>query len=213
VITAKADELEQVWPLYGLVLQLDDWRLMLPRTVDLVPLLRARAIETSSSEDSTGVRWQQWALFQGFVKTISQWTPTDWHLSFCINHAGVPVGLQGLLRGGDPQIVTTDSWIEPTHRSLGHGTAARLIVLRFARDYLGAKTAVATSFEENTASNIVNRRVGYELVSTSEVPDSRDRELEWRLDLSSWECRKADALRITGFTHECRQLIGVAADV
>ena len=90
--------------------------------------------------------------------------PDSWHLNFLIRLDGKVIGNQGLYAENFAVLneVSTGSWIGMRHQGKGIGTEMRAAVLMLAFDHLGARTARSSAFTDNTKSNGVSRRLGYE---------------------------------------------------
>ena len=83
-------------------------------------------------------------------------------------------------------------------------------MLDFAYRHLGQSEARAWSWKSNTASTLVNNKVGYELLGETMTAHG-DLEYEWYLDLKSWGSLRAQASKVSGLTRECLYLLGVEA--
>jgi RimJ/RimL family protein N-acetyltransferase len=100
------------------------------------------------------------------------------------------VGLQTLEADAFARDRTVDSasWLVPSVRGQGIGTAMREAVLAFAFGTLGAKVAVSSAWHDNAASLGVSRRLGYRLERTSRLvtPDRDDELVHLRLGRAAW---------------------------
>lgn len=201
----RVDRIETLWPISSLRICADEYELKLPNAEQLYVLIRDRSFETSAKH-SLDERHQQFALLQGELRAVADWLPHRWRLSLAILFRGEPVGLQALIRSSPDGVVTTDSWIAQHQRRLGHGKAARRAILIFARDYLGATSAIGSSWASNAASNALNRSLGY--IEKSQVQD--DTELHWHLDLLTWKCDPPSSFAVHGWSDEVRFLLGVS---
>lgn len=93
----------------------------------------------------------------------NKWSADDWHCPFTVLLDGVPIGVQevsarqfGILR-----MVRTGSWLGLGYQNRGYGTEMRCAVLDFAFTGLRAYYAVNVAHADNTASQAVNRKLGY----------------------------------------------------
>jgi RimJ/RimL family protein N-acetyltransferase len=199
------DIINQLWPVGGLRICVNEYELKLPSAEQLYALIRDRSLEVAM-EHSLNERHQQFALLQGELRAIADWLPQRWRLSLAIVFRGEPVGFQTLLRFSSDAVVTTDSWISQNHRGMGHGKAARRAVLLFARDYLGATRAIGSSWSSNAASNALNRSLGY----VEESPSQGSAELRWHLNLLTWKCNPPPSFVVHGWSNEVQFLLGVS---
>jgi RimJ/RimL family protein N-acetyltransferase len=197
--------IEELWPISRLRICADEYELKLPNAEQLYVLIRDRSFEVSA-EHSLNERHQQFALLQGELRAVADWLPQRWRLSLAILFRGQPVGFQALIRSSPGGVVTTDSWIVQHQRGMGHGKAARRAALIFARDYLGATSAIGSSWSSNVASNALNRSLGY--VEKSHVQG--DTELHWHLDLLSWKHDSPSSFAVHGWSDEVRFLLGAS---
>jgi RimJ/RimL family protein N-acetyltransferase len=109
------------------------------------PALRARSV----------LQWH-WA-------TRGTWTPQRWTLDFAVFLDGQPAGAQGLSAAGFPirREVATGSWLGLPYQRQGLGKEMRAAVLVLAFTRLGALSAVAGAFTDNTAAIKVTKALGY----------------------------------------------------
>lgn len=195
--------LEELWPITRLRICADDYELKLPNAEQLYALIQSRACEVSAGS-TLNARHQQFALLQGELRAVADWLPQRWRLSLAIFFQDEPIGFQALIRPSPRSVVTTDSWIVQHRRRMGHGKAARRAILIFARDYLGATSAVGRSWSSNIASNALNRSLGY--AEKSQVQEGA--ELNWHLDLLTWRCHSPSSFAVHGWSEEVQFLLG-----
>ena len=199
----------RVWPLYSLELVLGEWSLSLPNWTDLGLLLPQRAVEMVANQSDADVQLQEWALFQGELLAIANWLPHEWQLSLCVKFRRQPVGIQRLLFKAAENAITTDSWIAECHRRQGHGSSARIIALDFAFNWLGVQYAKSQTLANNIASNALNQRLGYQIVSAISFFGAESPEYEWRLPLEVWVAQSHGRTQVLGLTDECKRLLGI----
>lgn len=166
---------------------------ILPDDVDLDPALPA--------DRST-------AIWKGYWRSQSQWTPEQWALSFLVQHRERVVGVQVLEATDFPLLRTVDSasWLIPTARRQGIGTAMRAAALDFAFGSLGAKAAVTSAWHDNHASLGVSRSLGYRPNGEHlhRRGDRADVMVHLRLIRADWSSL---GVAVEGF-EECRDLFG-----
>ena len=111
----------------------------------------------SADEVARSVLAYQW----GMRNRIS---PAAFVLELAVVHEGVPMGVQGITAKDWPVLrsVTTGSWLGRAHQGRGIGTRMRMLALHLAFEGLGAREATSGAFVDNSASNAVSRRVGYD---------------------------------------------------
>jgi RimJ/RimL family protein N-acetyltransferase len=118
---------------------------------------------------------------------LSGWEPTDWRLGLGVFlRNDEPTGMV-TLRARDFDVlreVTTSSWLGLGYQGDGIGTEARVGLLAFAFDHLGASDATTEVFPDNHASQAVSRKLGYQ-------PDGISR------DTRGSEALVSDRLRLT----------------
>jgi hypothetical protein len=103
-------------------------------------------------------------VYQGYWRSVGNWSPESWRLDFIVECGGEVVGVQSLEAEHFPSVRTVDSgsWLVKAARGLGVGVAMRRAVLGLAFDHLGALAAVSSAWSDNAASLGVSRRLGYE---------------------------------------------------
>lgn len=137
----------------------------------------------------------------------------DWTLNFLVRLDGRVIGTQGLT-GRDFAVVRevhTGSWIGQEFQGKGIGTEMRAAVLRFAFEYLGARTARSDAWLDNLASSGVSRKLGY-LPDGTETRSRRGTiTIMQRLLVTAErfaEHRPGWAFEVDGFTDELSSLLG-----
>ena len=149
------------WPLFDLRLQYGGLLLRPLREADL-PLVVA-LLPDDVDLDPALPPDRCLAVHQGYWRAQGRWSVQDWALSFLVHDGGRAMGVQ-VLEGADfPLLRTVDSasWLIPSARGRGVGTAMRTAMLDFAFGSLGAQAAVSSAWHDNAASLGVSRSLGY----------------------------------------------------
>lgn len=133
-----------------------------------------------------------------------------WRLSFAVLVDGEAVGQQDVT-GIDFDtfgIVETTSWVSTEFRGTGIGTEMRAATLHLAFAGLGAEEAHSEAALDNTGSNLVSERLGYERNGTSWATHQGTPVLgqRWRLERAAWTAR--DDIELAG-VDECRAALGL----
>ncbi len=106
-------------------------------------------------------------------------------------HDGTVVGMQVLQarQFAVTRQVGSASWLGLEYRGRGIGTEMRAAVLHLAFAGLGAEEAVSGAFEDNTASLVVSRKLGYrpDGVERHVVRGALAVERRMRLSREDWE--------------------------
>ena len=129
-------------------------------------------------------------IVQGIWASRGGWSPRSWCLDMGVETDGELVGVQ-TLEGDDYgtlRTVDTASWLVPSARARGIGTAMRTAALGLAFDHLRAVAAVSSAVLDNHASLGVSRRLGYVENGTSRI-DTGDGVAELqhvRLTVDTW---------------------------
>ncbi|MGW1676949.1 GNAT family N-acetyltransferase [Saccharopolyspora sp. NPDC002376] len=151
-------------------------------------------------------------LIQRHWRHLGAWSPQDWSLNLTAFHGGVVVGEQSI-GARDLAItreVSTGSWVGQRYQGRGIGTEMRAAVLHLAFACLDAEEAVSSAFEDNTASQSVSRKLGYQ-------PDGRQRravrgtlavEHRLRLTRADWAQHRTVPVEAEGLT-PCLPLLGI----
>lgn len=164
-----ADLIERAWPVLNLRLAVGDTTLRhvrerdLPHLAEILPddYEHDPSAEPFPSHDVAAHRRR--LLYQGYWRSLGNWSPASWCLDFIVEHRGVVVGVQSLEAEQFLSVRTVDSgsWLATTARGRGVGVAMRRAVLALAFDHLGAHAAVSSARADNAASLGVSRRLGY----------------------------------------------------
>lgn len=112
------------------------------------------------------------------------------------------VGMQDLIGIAFPKFgtVTTFSWLRPEFRGHGLGVEMRAAVLHLAFDGLSAGEASSEAFVDNTASNLVSERLGYQRNGTARATRrGASAQLQrWKLPRAGWAERRRNDIHLTG---------------
>jgi RimJ/RimL family protein N-acetyltransferase len=133
--------------------------------------------------------------------------PELWRLYFVVIVDGEPVGMQDLI--GDEfalfKTVETSSWVSSDARQRGIGTEMRSAILHLAFEGLGAAEAHSEAGVDNTGSNGVSERLGYERNGSSWATHQDKPVLgqRWRLERKTWLAQRRDDIVLNG-VEECR---------
>lgn len=169
-MTGAARDLQRDWPLFGLRLRCQDVALRHVRESDLPTLA---ALQPDDYEHDPRAEWfdghdlaqhRRRLVYQGYWRSVGNWSPESWRLDFIVKRGGEAVGVQSLEAEHFLSVRTIDSgsWLVKTARGHGVGVAMRRAVLGLAFDHLGALAAVSSARTDNAASLGVSRRLGYE---------------------------------------------------
>jgi len=195
------------WPLFGLRLRHGDV-LLRPVTEADLPMLVAILPEDVDLDPALPADRAR-AVYQGYWRAQGSWSAQDWAVSFLVQHGQDAVGVQ-VLEGSDFGLLRTvdsASWLVPSARGRGIGTAMRAAVLDFAFGSLAAQAAVSAAWHDNQASLAVSRALGY--IADGERwhrrGDRADVMVHLRLPRSSWVPVGA---AVEGF-EECRAMFGL----
>jgi RimJ/RimL family protein N-acetyltransferase len=183
------------WPPYALRIRTPRLCLRLPDLSELAAFadLAGRGVH-HPSERPFLTPWTE-GTFEDRAKSVlrdhwsqlSGWEPTDWRLGLGVFlRNDEPTGMV-TLRARDFDVlreVTTSSWLGLGYQGDGVGTEARVGLLAFAFDHLGASDATTEVFPDNHASQGVSRKLGYQ-------PDGISR------DTRGPEALVSDRLRLT----------------
>ena len=140
------DGVERGWPVLALRLNVGETTLRHVRERDLPHLA---AILPDDFEHDPGIEpfpghglaeHRQRILFQGYWRSVGNWSPASWCLDFAVEHQGEVVGVQSVKAENFLAVRTVDSnsWLATTVRRRGLGVAMRRAVLALAFDPLGA---------------------------------------------------------------------------
>ncbi|MCP3876835.1 MAG: GNAT family N-acetyltransferase [Sulfitobacter sp.] len=165
---------------------------------------------SSFYEPDPDTRVQKW--LQGIWRGRGTVRPGRWRLYFVVLVDGEPVGMQDLT--GDEfdsfGTVETTSWISSDARQRGIGTETRAAILHLAFDGLGAAEAHSEAAVENTGSNRISERLGYERNGTAWATHQGQpvRGQRWRLSRETWAARRRNDITMSG-VEDCRQTLGL----
>jgi RimJ/RimL family protein N-acetyltransferase len=216
---ARAMELVDVWPVFGLRLLSPRLELRIVRDEDIPGLLEC--VHAGIHDPAVmpfGVPWtdaEPEELRRNFAK--HQWRqrvsvrPNNWALNFVVLLDGVPVGVQDVSADGFDVLrtVVSGSWLTRNRQSSGIGTEMRTAMLLFAFDYLDAEVPESSAAAWNAASLRVSHRLGYLDNGTSRVsPRPREFVEEQRVQLAKDDFVRPEwKLRVEGFDSARRDLL------
>lgn len=166
-----SQELQRLWPLFGLRVRCGDLELRVPDDDDVADLaeLARQPIHPagqmpflepwSDVPDDERVR----RVLQWHWRSRAEWTPTDWRLNLVVCRRATVVGTQGIHARSFAvtREVETGSWLGRCYQGQGIGTAMRRAVLHLAFAGMGADTARSGAFSDNAASIRVSDGLGY----------------------------------------------------
>lgn len=211
---------EDVWPLFALVVETPRLQLRLPREVEVADLARLAGVGVHGADERPFLTpWAEGSaeerarfVLQQYWSGLGSWTAEDWRLGFGVFHEGTAIGAV-TVRARDFVVVrevSTSSWLGLAHQGQGFGTEARAGALRVAFDHLGAEAAVSEVFQDNHASQGVSRKLGYEHDGISW--DARGTEVlvsdRLRLTRDTWTAQERGGVTVTGF-EACRPMFGL----
>jgi RimJ/RimL family protein N-acetyltransferase len=163
------DGVERGWPVLALRLRVGETALRhvregdLPHLAEILPddYEHDPGVERFPAHDVAEHRRR--LLYQGYWRSVGNWSPSSWCLDFLVANRGEVVGVQSLEAAQFLSVRTVDSgsWLATTARGRGIGVAMRRAVLALAFDHLGAYAAVSSARVDNAASLAVSRRLGY----------------------------------------------------
>jgi len=161
-------------------------------------------------EPDPDVRVRKW--MQGIWRGRGTVSPQRWRLYFVVIVDGEPVGQQDLT--GDEfdafGTVETTSWVSTDARQRGIGAEMRSAILHLAFEGLGAAEAHSEAAVNNTGSNRVSQRLGYERNGTAWATHQGEPVLgqRWRLGRETWATQRRDDIAMSG-VEECRATLGL----
>ena len=213
-------DLVELWPLFGLRLQVEHLELRIPDEALLLKLAQVAADGISRAgemafdfhwaDDSPqgrarstmGAVWQSWAA-------LSSW---EWGLNFAVVRSGQVVGAQHLGANGFPVVrdVVTGSWLGLPFQGQGIGTLMRTAVLALAFDGLGALSASTSAWDDNAGASRVSERLGYEPNGTQweQRRGERRQKTRFLLTAEAWRARARPEVSVEGL-EPCLPLFGL----
>ncbi len=210
------------WPFFGLRITTPRLELRMPDDEDLAELFAAaRAGIHPADEMPFGIPWTD-GLHEpdAAVHFLAfHWTargaigPERWSLPFAVIADGRVIGTQELTAESfaGSRSVSSGSWLTESAQGRGIGVEMRAAVLHLAFAGLGALEAQTSAWIDNTASQRVSLRLGYE--RDGEVLMARrgepTRHLRFRLTRDAWQQNHFDGIELHGL-EPCRALLGAA---
>jgi RimJ/RimL family protein N-acetyltransferase len=122
--------------------------------------------------------------------------PERWTLEFAARLDGTLIGLQSLDAEDFPTTRSAESgsWLGREFQGRGIGTLLRIAILSFAFDGLGAAEVRTSAWSDNSASNAVTRKLGYQ-PNGEQVLEREGSAMvmkHFRLDRETWAARPAE---------------------
>lgn len=123
-------------------------------------------------------------------------TPERWSLEFAARLDHTLIGVQSLSAEhfGTTASAESGSWLGQSWQGKGIGTLNRIAILTLAFDGLGAAEVTTSAWADNTASNAVTRKLGYE-PNGEERLDREGRvtvQKRYRMTRAMWDDRAQD---------------------
>ena len=157
------------WPIFGLRIEIDAILLRHVRETDLPTLA---AVQPDDYEHDPGpesfvgvnlAEHRRRLCYQGYWQSVGNWSPQSWSMHFLVESGGQFLGVQSLEADRFATLRTVDSgsWLMNAARGQGIGKMMRRAVLGLAFDHLGARVAVTSARQNNTASLTISRQLGY----------------------------------------------------
>lgn len=194
-------------PLFALRLRLGDLCLRPVTEADL-PLLVALLPDDVELDPALPAD-RSMALWKGYWRSQSQWSPEQWAISFLVQQQDHVVGVQ-VLEATDFRLLRTvdsASWLIPSARGQGIGKSMRAAALDFAFGSLAAQAAVTSAWHDNHASLGVSRSLGY--LPNGEHLHRRGDRADVMVHLRMMRAGWSDlGVSVEGF-EECRDLFGL----
>jgi len=189
--------LTDLWPLFGLEIQTERLRLVVPSDEQLVDLTRLfDQIHDRSflpfRTDWVGLPSPQRELqfLQYHWRTRAEWSLDSWHLMFAIEYEGELVGTHTLAGTRFPTLrsLTAGFWVAKPWRRCGIVSEARRALLQFSFETLQAENSLYAVRSDNEASLAVAAKFGYEANGTSPAlyGEQIAEELSLRLTKNRW---------------------------
>ena len=135
-------------------------------------------------------------VYRHQARMRSELEPERWSLEFAARLDHTLIGVQSLTSDGfgTTQSAESGSWLGQAWQGKGIGTLNRIAILTLAFDGLGAQEVTTSAWADNTASNAVTRKLGYE-------PNGEERldreglvtvQKRFRMSREMWDARGAD---------------------
>ena len=210
------------WPFFGLRITTPRLELRIPDDEDLAELFAAaRAGIHPADEIPFGIPWTDGLQEPGAVTPFLafHWSargaigPERWSLPFAVIAEGRVVGIQELIAESfaGARSVSSGSWLTETAQGRGIGVEMRAAVLHLAFAGLGALEAQTSAWVDNTSSQRVSLRLGYQhdgemLLERRGEPT---RHLRFRLTRDAWQQNHFDGIEVRGL-ESCLALLGAA---
>lgn len=215
------DEVSDLWPAFGLLIQTARLTLGLPSESDLGALARAARVIGPPDQRHFQLPWMYQSspamerqLLQRHWRALAEWQPGKWHLPLAIYLHRTPIGMQAIWASDfiRTRSVSTGSWVTFSRQGQGYGTEARAAVLELAFAHLGALEAATEYIEGNDASARIGHKLGYRSNGHHlEYRDDVGRTTEYRLllDRASWLASRPEARPIVTGIAPCLPMFGL----
>ncbi len=210
------------WPFFGLRITTPRLELRMPDDEDLAELFEAaRAGIHPADEMPFGEPWTDGLQEPGAVMPFLafHWgargalSPERWSLPFAVVAGDRVIGTQELMAEdfAGSRSVSSGSWLTSSAQGQGFGVEMRAAVLHLAFAGLGALEAQTNAWGDNTASQRVSLRLGYEhegqqLLARRGEPTPH---LRFRLTREAWQRDHFDGIEVHGL-EPCLALLGAA---
>jgi RimJ/RimL family protein N-acetyltransferase len=197
--------MDAVWPVMGIRVAAPEVALRPAVEADLVALspLIPDDYELDPTVDAAGELPRSFHLLRTYWRDQASWRPDSWKLHLvAIEPSGRPIGMQ-IIEAEDfatDRTVDSASWVARAARRRGFGAAMRGAMLALAFDGLGARRAITSAWQDNTASLAVSRRLGYEIdhVERRLRGDAQDDLVHLHLSVESWRAGRRPSVELTG---------------
>lgn len=203
--TAAAPTDAEIWPLLGLRMVVSDVEL---KSIDDETALDLGRLAGAGIHGESLPFYRPWSrgtpvevarnVYTYHSGLRSRATPASWSLEFAARLDGTLIGVQALQADdfATTRSAESGSWLGREYQGRGIGTLLRVAILTFAFDALGAREVTTAAWADNTASNAVTRKIGYQpngelLLDREGVATVSKR---YRLERSTWDARP-DELR------------------
>ncbi len=146
----------------------------------------------------------------------ANWSADKWTYTGAAFVDGEPIGMQdvGAEHFRAVRSVETGSWLGLAHQGQGLGREMREAILHLAFEGLGAEEALSGAFEDNAASLVTSRAIGYPENGDARGHrrDGSGRTVRFRLGREDWERRRRDDIEIVGLEACLDMFLGPAPE-
>lgn len=196
-----SERLTELWPVAGLRVVSDDLELRWPDDEVMVGVAR----EAGQGIHAPDLMPFTFPWSRGTAEAVSRnvlqylWgqrsslSADSWCLELAVLVDGVPLGLQSARSTHFPVARTaeTGSWLGLRHQGNGIGTRMRVLMLHLLFEGLGAQEATSGAFLDNSPSNAVSTKLGYERNGLVTVARDGVAAQQWRYRMARerWDAR------------------------